>query len=70
MPDRQLKVDCPTCNDIVIWNEQSRYRPFCSERCKLIDFGEWANERHTIAGEPVDPEQLAAAGLLNDRNDD
>lgn len=58
MTNRQLKVNCPTCKEIVAWLEQNQFRPFCSERCKLIDFGEWASERHVIAGEPVDPEQL------------
>lgn len=55
MQARKLKVNCPTCNDIVPWTEASKYRPFCSERCKLIDFGEWASERHAIPGEPVNP---------------
>jgi endogenous inhibitor of DNA gyrase (YacG/DUF329 family) len=53
MNKRILKVNCPTCKEIVVWSEQSPYRPFCSERCKLIDFGEWASERNTIPGEPV-----------------
>ncbi len=55
MNHRVLKVNCPTCKEIVLWNEQSPYRPFCSERCKLIDFGDWASERHAIAGEPAAP---------------
>lgn len=32
------------------YNEQSPYRPFCSERCQNLDFTEWANEKHSIAG--------------------
>lgn len=28
-------------------------RPFCSKRCKLIDFGEWATESHRIPGEEL-----------------
>jgi endogenous inhibitor of DNA gyrase (YacG/DUF329 family) len=39
----------------VEWNENSPWRPFCSERCKLIDLGAWASEQHTIAGDPVEP---------------
>jgi len=55
---------------MVVWKEENKYRPFCSERCKLIDFGEWANERHTIAGDPVDPEQIdALASFSSERND-
>lgn len=46
-------VPCPTCNRPVEWSEASRWRPFCSERCKLIDLGAWASERHAIPGEPL-----------------
>lgn len=43
-------VNCPTCNKAVIWSPESPYRPFCSKRCQLIDLGEWAMEKHSIAG--------------------
>lgn len=43
-------VNCPTCEKKVVWNTESVHRPFCSERCKLIDLGEWASENHTIEG--------------------
>ncbi|EFM92111.1 hypothetical protein appser6_10190 [Actinobacillus pleuropneumoniae serovar 6 str. Femo] len=33
----------------MIWKPESKYRPFCSERCQLIDLGEWANEEKRIA---------------------
>jgi uncharacterized protein len=60
-------VRCPTCSAKVDWIEASRYRPFCSERCRTIDLGEWAAERHRIAGEPVEdhpapPEEGASDG--------
>lgn len=45
-------VACPTCGAPVEWGEQSPSRPFCSERCKLIDLGAWAAEEHAIPGEP------------------
>ena len=45
-------VACPTCGKPVEWGEQSPSRPFCSERCKLIDLGAWAAEEHAIPGEP------------------
>ncbi|MCX8004555.1 MAG: DNA gyrase inhibitor YacG [Burkholderiaceae bacterium] len=48
-------VPCPVCGTDVPWSEASRWRPFCSERCKLIDLGDWAAGRHVIAGDPVDP---------------
>ncbi len=46
-------VSCPNCDKKVLWNEQSPHRPFCSERCKLIDLGEWADEQHAIPGESL-----------------
>lgn len=42
-------VNCPTCDKEVVWSKESKYRPFCSERCRLIDLGEWAAEKHAIA---------------------
>jgi endogenous inhibitor of DNA gyrase (YacG/DUF329 family) len=46
-------VACPTCHKPVAWNEQSTWRPFCSERCRLIDLGEWLDEEKRIVGEPL-----------------
>lgn len=48
-----IKLDCPTCGETIVWSEDYPYRPFCSERCKMIDLGEWASEGHKIPGEPV-----------------
>ncbi|MBI4040307.1 MAG: DNA gyrase inhibitor YacG [Deltaproteobacteria bacterium] len=50
-------VTCPTCKKKVEW-EKSSFRPFCSERCRLLDLGDWANEKFRIPGEKVDPENL------------
>jgi endogenous inhibitor of DNA gyrase (YacG/DUF329 family) len=55
-------IPCPTCNRPVEWSEASPWRPFCTERCKLIDLGAWASEKHAIAGEPLD--ENASAGDL------
>jgi endogenous inhibitor of DNA gyrase (YacG/DUF329 family) len=41
-------VSCPRCGAQVAWTAESRYRPFCSERCKLIDFGDWAMEKFRV----------------------
>lgn len=43
-------VACPVCGVAVAWTATSAWRPFCSERCKTIDLGDWAAERHAIAG--------------------
>jgi uncharacterized protein len=42
------KIPCPTCKNMSIWSTSNIFRPFCSERCKLIDLGEWANESYAI----------------------
>ena len=48
-------VDCPTCGNKVEWTEASKYRPFCSLRCKQIDLGAWAEEKYVIpAAKPTD----------------
>lgn len=50
-------VSCPQCGTPVEWSPSSKWRPFCSERCKLIDLGEWAAERYRVPGdEPPDEE--------------
>jgi endogenous inhibitor of DNA gyrase (YacG/DUF329 family) len=49
-------VDCPTCAKKVEWSEKSPFRPFCSERCKQIDLGAWAEEKYTIpSATPTEP---------------
>lgn len=47
-------VHCPICDKEVLWNKESKYRPFCSERCQIIDLGDWAAEKHTIASVEAD----------------
>ncbi len=42
------RVPCPTCGRAVLWTPESRFRPFCSERCRLIDLGEWLTEGRVI----------------------
>ncbi len=44
---------CPTCRRLTPW-DGNPYRPFCSERCKLRDLGNWASERYRIPGPSVD----------------
>jgi endogenous inhibitor of DNA gyrase (YacG/DUF329 family) len=47
-----LKVKCPVCDRPVAWTADYPFRPFCSERCKLIDLGAWAAEENRIS-EPL-----------------
>ena len=41
------QVKCPTCGKKTEYND-NEFRPFCSERCKLLDFGAWANEEFAL----------------------
>ncbi|HAZ78749.1 MAG TPA: DNA gyrase inhibitor YacG [Porticoccaceae bacterium] len=46
-------VQCPSCNTKVSWVAKNTHRPFCSQRCQQIDFGDWATESFSIAGDPT-----------------
>lgn len=41
-----LSLRCPTCRKLVLREEPNF--PFCSERCKMIDLGDWAAERYRV----------------------
>ena len=51
MKTKPTTVSCPVCGKPVVWTEASTWRPFCSERCRLIDLGEWLNEERRIPSE-------------------
>jgi len=53
---KPIIVPCPTCKKTIPWDDTQKWKPFCSERCKLIDLGEWANESHRIPGEDFYPD--------------
>lgn len=50
MSFKKENISCPTCNKPNTWIPENTTRPFCSERCKLIDLGAWAAEEHSIPG--------------------
>lgn len=64
-----LKVNCPTCEKSVVWQVENKFRPFCSERCKLIDLGEWASESHKIS-QPIAPDQMISEDMLDALEDE
>jgi uncharacterized protein len=49
-----LVPKCPTCDKPVEYRDNP-WRPFCSERCKLIDFGRWTDEEYRVPGQRVNP---------------
>jgi endogenous inhibitor of DNA gyrase (YacG/DUF329 family) len=42
-------VPCPTCGGDSVYAQSNIYRPFCSNRCKNVDLGAWANEDFRMA---------------------
>ena len=52
-------VACPQCKKLIEYSLSNKFRPFCSERCQLIDLGDWANENFRIAdNRPIDPNDV------------
>jgi len=51
-----IQVKCPTCGRKTEWSETATFRPFCSERCRLIDLGAWLSEKHAIPGDAAAPD--------------
>lgn len=54
-------MKCPICDQPVKWQDNP-FRPFCSERCKLIDFGRWANEEYRVPGPEAPPGDIEITG--------
>jgi endogenous inhibitor of DNA gyrase (YacG/DUF329 family) len=50
-------MKCPECNKRVDW-EDNPSRPFCSERCKLLDFDRWVSEDYRVPGNPLPTEEV------------
>lgn len=48
-----MEIVCPRCKKSAIY-EGNPFRPFCSERCKIIDLGNWASEKYAVPIEGAD----------------
>lgn len=48
-------MKCPTCGKQVEWKDNP-FRPFCSERCQLVDLGKWVEGEYRVPGEPLPQE--------------
>ena len=54
-----MKIKCPICRNMTTWEENPN-RPFCSERCRLIDLGAWASGEYIIPGKREEEEDEGA----------
>ncbi len=43
------EIKCPQCGSLTFYSQENPFRPFCSDRCRLIDLGDWASEKYRIA---------------------
>jgi len=67
---KKIEVTCPTCKKKFEYFT-SDFRPFCSERCRLIDLGQWLSESYTV---PVDKltedEEQTLEHLINEKRNE
>jgi uncharacterized protein len=56
------EVSCPSCGQTVLWQPSSKFRPFCSQRCRTLDLGAWASERYVVPGGKEEPDSGMAEG--------
>ena len=49
---RPRTVACPTCGARAVFAPDNEWRPFCSERCRLVDLGAWASEAYRVPERP------------------
>ena len=63
------ELKCPQCKKPVSWDDNPD-RPFCSERCRLLDLGQWADESYRIAGRSQDEVSEENIVYLNDKKQD
>ena len=56
-------IRCPICNQKITPEHyrHSPFSPFCSERCKMIDLGNWLDQRYTVPVEQPDQDDLDPA---------
>jgi uncharacterized protein len=59
--DTIKKIRCPHCRKPAPW-EGNPFRPFCSERCRMIDLGAWVNEEYRIPAEEKREEEEQEEG--------
>lgn len=62
---RQIK--CPQCGRLTFYSTENPFRPFCSERCKLIDLGQWADESYRV---PVEQSSVSSESEIPEEDSD
>lgn len=55
---KQRMIACPRCKKETVYSAENTWRPFCSERCKLIDIAAWASEEYRLDAGPASDDDL------------
>jgi len=58
--ENEKSKPCPVCRKPAAGD--SKFPPFCSKRCQVIDLGRWASGDYHIKGEPSEPWELNGDG--------
>ncbi|HXH75760.1 MAG TPA: DNA gyrase inhibitor YacG [Bacteriovoracaceae bacterium] len=67
---KNIQVTCPTCKKKFNYYT-SEFRPFCTERCRLIDLGQWLDESYTVPVQKLtEDEALTLEHLIHEKNQD
>lgn len=61
-------VRCPQCGKEALFAPENKFRPFCTERCKLIDLGDWASEAYKVPTVSQNPDDEPEAFLDDSEN--
>lgn len=64
-----MEVKCPRCKKLTEYSDKNPYRPFCSQRCRDIDFGNWVEGNYALPGEKVDPTPQSGTDLSSQEED-
>lgn len=59
---RPKQVRCPQCGGLSVYSTQNLSRPFCSERCKLLDLGAWATDQYAVPGSSLETPMAGSDG--------
>lgn len=61
---------CPMCGKPADLTRENRSRPFCSERCQLLDLGNWLDGVYAVPGEPAElPDAPDSSGQRTGSNE-
>lgn len=68
MLEKQIK--CPRCGHFTLFDKtKNPFRPFCSERCQLIDLGNWADESYKVPIKNDEKTMIEISEILNEEEE-